>query len=61
MSRMQAKCPVCGCELLEYGDFYHDGLSFWQTAECTECHMMWNEVYEFSHNEDVVTCATLDF
>lgn len=32
----------------------------WRTIECKDCGFQWNEVYTFSHNEDIVTCAKLE-
>lgn len=54
-------CPVCGSKKLEASYLYCDEEEAWRTITCEECGMCWNEVYAFSHNEDVVTCARLEF
>jgi formate dehydrogenase maturation protein FdhE len=54
-------CPVCGSENIKADYLYCDESSAWRSITCEECSMCWNEVYEFSHNEDVVTCAELEF
>ena len=55
------KCPVCGSKELKAFYLNVDESSTWRTITCNDCGMCWNEVYTFSHNEDIVTNATLDF
>ena len=54
-------CPVCGSENLIAGYLNCDEEEAWRTVTCVDCSMCWDEVYVFSHNADVVTCAKLDF
>jgi predicted nucleic-acid-binding Zn-ribbon protein len=54
-------CPKCGSKNITADYLYCDDIEAWRTITCKDCKFMWNEIYVFDHNEDVVTCATLDF
>ena len=56
------RCPRCGLRnYLIAGYLMCDEDSAWRNITCENCGMTWNEVYRFSHNEDVVTCTKLEF
>ena len=61
MSELQNACPKCGKERImgEYANW--DGNEIWRTVYCQDCGFKWNEIYTFSHNEDVNNCKKLDF
>lgn len=54
------KCLQCGSDELRAHHVYCDEDTAWRTIDCKDCGFQWNEVYTFSHNEDIVTCAKLD-
>lgn len=53
------KCLQCGSRDIRGHYMNCDEESAWRTIECEKCGFQWNEVFTFSHNEDVVTCAEL--
>jgi predicted RNA-binding Zn-ribbon protein involved in translation (DUF1610 family) len=53
-------CLNCGSKDITADYLNCDEVSAWRTIECNECGFQWNEVYTFSHNEDIVTCAKLE-
>lgn len=53
-------CPECGSETISGASGNMDDPAFWRTMRCRDCEYSWNEVYFFSHNEDVNTCKMLD-
>lgn len=41
----EGKCPVCGSQNIEYGEFKHDEESCCYSVECLDCHATFIEVY----------------
>ena len=61
MKIMTEECPKCGSDELEADYLNCDETTAWRTITCPRCKFMYNEVFTFSHNEDIVTCAELEF
>jgi predicted nucleic-acid-binding Zn-ribbon protein len=45
-------CPKCGNDEPIYGHLDMDGDTVWQDVTCIGCGFKWQEVYEFTHNEN---------
>ena len=52
MNKEYLECPKCGSEEIDCGAFETDVDYATRTAECTNCHFSWIEIYDFHHNED---------
>jgi formate dehydrogenase maturation protein FdhE len=61
MNIARETCPKCESDSIVAEFLNCDETEAWRTIACMDCDFMWNEIFTFSHNEDIVTCAKLDF
>ncbi len=55
-----SSCPKCGEEThINWGDWNADDDYAWRRHTCLTCNFIWQEVYQFSHNESL-DCVLLN-